>query len=210
MKIRLSFLGAIICWLLFTGSSIYLLFVQSYDMKVDFSNFFPQLCFTGFVLSTFAYYRYIITKADSLNFTDLLWKVFITGLITTLISLAIQLFFNLFASTTLVESPLTINFFYNILVGLVVIFMVSTLVVWKRLILYQKSKNLLQLWGFFEVALVASLLFDFLGTGIEAANFRVALVILGCFSLILVFNLKWVAYLNFKQKWKGILFILLS
>lgn len=179
-------------------------------MKVDFSNFFPQLCFTGFVLSTFAYYRYIITKADSLNFTDLLWKVFITGLITTLISLAIKFFFSIFANSTLVESPLTVNFFYNILLGLVVIFMVSTLVVWKRLILYQKSKNLLQLWGFFEVALVGSLLFDFFGSTFGDTNFRVALVILGCFSLILVFNLKWVAYLNFKQKWKGILFILLS
>lgn len=179
-------------------------------MKVDFSNFFPQVCFTGFVLSTFAYYRYMITKADSLNFTDLLWKVFITGLITTLISLAIQFFFTVFAKTTLVESPLTINFFYNILIGLVVIFMVSTMVVWKRLILYQKSKNLLQLWGFFEVALIGALLFDFFGFEAGGANFRVALVVLGCFSLILVFNLKWVAYLNFKQKWKGILFILLS
>ncbi|MEP1034537.1 SpoIIE family protein phosphatase [Ekhidna sp.] len=210
MKIRLSFLGAIICWLLFTGSSIYLLLVQSYDMKVDFSNFFPQLCFTGFVLTTFAYYRYIITKADSLNFTDLLWKVFITGLITTLISLAIQLFFSIFASTTLVESPLTINFFYNILVGLVVIYMVSTLVVWKRLILYQKSKNLLKLWGFFEIALMASLLFDFWGIQFGEPYFQLSLVILALFSIILVFNLKWVAYLNFKQKWKGILFILLS
>lgn len=179
-------------------------------MKVDFSNFFPQLCFTGFVFSTFAYYRYIITKADSLNFTDLLWKVFITGLITTLISLAIQLFFSIFARTTLVESPLTINFFYNILVGLVVIFMVSTLVVWKRLILYQKSKNLLKLWSFFEIALMASLLFDFWGIEFSNLYFQLALVILGLFSLILVFNLKWVAYLNFKQKWKGILFILLS
>ncbi|WP_425390069.1 GAF domain-containing SpoIIE family protein phosphatase [Ekhidna sp.] len=179
-------------------------------MKVDFSNFFPQLCFTGFVLSTFAYYRYMITKADTLNFTDLLWKVFITGLITTLISLAIRLFFTIFAQSTLVESPLTVNFFYSILVGLVVIFMVSTLVVWKRLILYQKSKNLLQLWSFFEIALVGSLLFDFFGLTYFDANFRVALVILGCFSIILVFNLKWVAYLNFKQKWKGILFILLS
>ncbi len=179
-------------------------------MKVDFSNFFPQLCFTGFVLSTFAYYRYIITKADTLNFTDLLWKVFITGLITTLISLAIRLFFTVFAQSTLVESPLTVNFFYNILIALVVIFMVSTLVVWKRLILYQKSKNLLQLWGFFEIALVASLLFDFFSIQYGEPKFNVALVILGCFSIILVFNLKWVAYLNFKQKWKGILFILLS
>ncbi|MEO9872471.1 GAF domain-containing SpoIIE family protein phosphatase [Ekhidna sp.] len=179
-------------------------------MKVDFSNFFPQLSFTGFVLFTFAYYRYVITKADSLNFTDLLWKVFITGLITTLISLAIQLFFNLFARSTLVESPLTINFFYNILIALVVIFMVSTLVVWKRLILYQKSKRLLQLWGLFEIALVAALLFDFFNLKVDDANFRFSLIVLGCFSIILVFNLKWVAYLNFKQKWKGILFIILS
>lgn len=88
--------------------------------------------------------------------------------------------------------------------------MVSTLVVWKRLILYQKSKNLLQLWSFFEIALVASLLFDFFNIQYGEPKFNVALVILGCFSIILVFNLKWVAYLNFKQKWKGILFILLS
>ena len=178
-------------------------------MKVDFSNFFPQLCFTGFVLATFAYYRYMITKADSLNFTDLLWKVFITGLVTTLLSLAIRFFLTIFANSTLVESPLTINFFYNILIGLVVIFMVSTMVVWKRLILYQKSKNLLQLWGFFEVALLAALIFDFPGFSYGDQIFSVALVILGSFSIILAFNLKWVAYLNFKQKWKGILFILL-
>lgn len=179
-------------------------------MKVDFSDFFPQLSFTGFVLCTFAYYRYVIIKADSLNFTELLWKVFITGLVTTLISLAIRFFFELFANTSLVESPLTVNFFYNILVALVVIFMISTLVVWKRLILYQKSKNLIQFWRFFEIALVGAMIFDFLGEGVTEANFRIALVILGCFSIILVFNLKWVAYLNFRQKWKGILFILLS
>ena len=122
VKIRLSFLGAIIFWLLYAGANIYLLFVKSYDMKVDYSNFVPQLFFTLFTLLTYFYYRYVITKADSLNFTDLLWKVFITGLVTTLISLAIQLFFTVFANSSLVESPLTINFFYNILVGLVIIF----------------------------------------------------------------------------------------
>ena len=210
MKIRLSFLGAIVCWSLFTGSSIYLLFVKSYEMKVDFSNFFPQICFTGFVLTVFAYYRYMITKADTLNFTDLLWKVFITGLITTLISLAIRFFFSIFASSTLVESPLTINFFYSVLVGLVMIYIISTFVVWKRLILYQKSKNLLRLWRFFEFALMGSLLFDFLNTGLGELRFNITLGVLACFSIVLVFNLKWVAYLNFKQKWKGILFILLS
>jgi len=156
------------------------------------------------------YYRFVITKADSLNFTDLLWKVFVTGLVTTLISLGIRGFFFVFANSSIIESPLTVNFFYNILAGLVMIFMVSTFVVWKRLILYQKSKNLIQLWAFFEFALAGALMFDFLGLEILTSYFNVAFLILSLFSLILVFNLKWVAYLNFKQKWKGILFIILS
>ncbi|MEQ9402653.1 MAG: SpoIIE family protein phosphatase [Cyclobacteriaceae bacterium] len=210
LKIRLSFLGALISWLLFSASNIYLLFIESYEMKVQFSNFLPQLFFSGFIISIFIYYRYIITKADTLNFTDLLWKVFITGLITTLISLSIRFFFTVFASSSIVESALTVNFFYNILLGLVIVFMISTLVVWKRLILYQKSKNLLQLWTFFEVALLASLVYDFFDLELLGPKFNIGIVVLFCFSIILVFNLKWIAYLNFKQKWKGILFILLS
>ncbi|MEM9895386.1 MAG: GAF domain-containing SpoIIE family protein phosphatase [Bacteroidota bacterium] len=179
-------------------------------MRVNLSRLLPQLFLTGFALATYSYYRYIITKADTLNFTDLLWKVFITGLVTTLISLGIQGFFAFFSGTTLVENALTINFFYNILVGLVVVFTVSTLVVWKRLILYQKSKNLLRFWTFFESVLVLALLYDLFGWGSNAINFRVAVVVVSLFSLILIFNLKWIAYLNFRQKWKGILFILLS
>ncbi len=210
LKIRLSLLGAIFFWLLFAASNIYLLFIESYEMKVELSDFLPQLFFTGFVLFTFTYYRYVITKADTLNFTDLLWKVFITGLITTLISLGIRFFFTFFANSSIVESPLTVNFFYNILLGLVIVYTISTMVVWKRLILYQKSKNLLQLWTFFEIALLVSLAYDFLDLELFSTNFNVGLIILSCFSIILVFNLKWIAYLNFRQKWKGILFILLS
>lgn len=210
LKIRLSFLGGLIFWLLFAGSNVYLMLVKGYEMKVDYSDFLPQLSFTLFTLSTFIHYRYIITKADTLNFSDLLWKVFITGLVTTLLSLGIQGFFVLFEGRSAVESPLIIHFFYNILVGLIVIFAVSTFVVWKRLILYQKSKNLLQLWRFFELAFGVILIVDFFGFKPGDAYFSVGLVVLVLFSLVLVFNLKWVAYLNFKQKWKGILFILLS
>ena len=130
------------------GSNIYLLFITSYEMKVDFSSFFPQLFFTGFVFMTFAYYRYVITKADTLKLHRLYFgRYSLLGLVTTLISLAIQLFFTVFANSSLVESPLTINFFYNILTGLVVIFMVSTLVVWKRLILISEIKKPYSTYG---------------------------------------------------------------
>ena len=179
-------------------------------MKVNFSDFLPQLFFTLFVFSIFFYFKYVITKANSLNFPDLLWKVFVTGLITTLISLVIQLFFAVFEGSSIVENPLTVNFFYTILTGLVIIFMISTLVIWKRLILYQKSKNLIRLWYFFELTLVVVLIFDFFNVRLGENYFIGMLVLLSCFSVILIFNLKWVAYLNFKQKWKSILFIILS
>ena len=210
LKIRLSFLAGILSWLLFTFFDLYLLFVDQYQLNVDLSAILPQIFLTTLVLSTLAYYRYTITKADSINFIDLLWRVFITGLVTTIGSLFIRLFFYIFGNSTISENPFTVNFLYNILVGLVVIYLVSTFVVWKRLILYQKSKNLIQLWGFFEYALLGSLIFDLFGNKFLSVNFNTALIFLGGLGIILAFNLKWIAYLNFRQKWKSILFIILS
>jgi len=187
-----------------------MLFVEQYQLNVDLSKILPQIFLTTMVLSTMAFYRYTITKADSINFIDLLWRVFITGLVTTIGSLLIRMFFYIFGNSTISENPLTINFLYNILIALVIIYLVSTFVVWKRLILYQKSKNLIQLWTFFEYALMASLIFDLFGNNYLSVNFNTLLIFLGGLGLVLSFNLKWIAYLNFKQKWKSILFILLS
>ncbi|MFT7236991.1 MAG: sigma-B regulation protein RsbU (phosphoserine phosphatase) [Cyclobacteriaceae bacterium] len=210
LKIRLSFLAGLLSWLLFAFFDLYALFVAKYELKVNLSELLPQIFLTTFILSTLTFYRYKITKADSINFLDLLWRVFITGLVTTIGSLIIRLFFYVFANSAISKNPITINFFYHLLVGLVIIFLISTFVVWKRLILYQKSKNLLQLWGFFEYALLGSMIFDFFGNQFFTVNFNTVLIFLSSFALILSFNLKWIAYLNFKQKWKSILFILLS
>lgn len=210
LKIRLSLLSGILSWLLFTFFDLYLLFVEKYQLNVNLSEVLPQIFLTTLVVSTLFFYRYTITKADSVNFIDLLWKVFITGLVTTIGSLLIRGFFYVFGNSTITENALTINFLYNILIGLVVIFLISTFVVWKRLILYQKSKSLIQLWTIFEYSLFASLLFDWFGYEFMSINFNTALIFLCIFALVLSFNLKWIAYLNFKQKWKSILFILLS
>ncbi len=210
LKIRLSLLAGILSWLLFTFFDLYLLFVERYQLNIELSRMLPQIFLSTLVLSTIAFYRFSITKADSINFLDLLWRVFITGLITTIGSLLIRVFFYVFGSSNISANPLTINFLYNILIALIIVYLVSTFVVWKRLILYQKSKNLIQLWGFFEYALYGSLVFDLFGNKFLSVNFNTALIFLGGLALILSFNLKWIAYLNFKQKWKSILFILLS
>ena len=189
---------------------IHLIFVEKYHLKVEMSDVLPEIFFSIFIVFTFLYFRILTSKADSVNFIDLLWRVFITGLITTLISLGIRLFFSVFANNSISQNPVTINFFYNILIGLIIVFMISTFVVWKRLILYQKTKTLVKSWSFFEYLLLAALLFDFWGHKILSTYFNIATVVVISVAVVLSFNLKWIAYLNFKQKWKSILFILLS
>jgi len=210
IKLRISLIAGIISWMLFSIFDTYFVILNKYEMKEAFAEIIPQVFLTFCIISTLLYYRYLITKAESVNFMDLLWRVFITGLVTTLFSLAFRLLFNLFANTSFINNPVTINFFYHIYVGLVLIFLVSTFVVWKRLILYQKSKQLIKLWNLFEYLLFSALIFDFLNISPKSMIFSGALIAIGGFSLILSFNLKWIAYLNFGQKWKSILFILLS
>ena len=102
------------------------------------------------------------------------------------------------------------NVIYHFLVALISLYLISTVTAWKRLILYQKSKTLLQLWRFFEYALIISLAFDLMGYQSGEALNKYAIFIVSGFSLILSLNLKWIAYLNFKQKLKSILFTILS
>ena len=133
-----------------------------------------------------------------------------TGLIATLVSLVIQVFFLVFAESSIANNIIVVNFAYHIYSGVFIVYLLCTFMVWKRLILYQKSKNLIKLWEIFEYALYGSLLFDFFSYKFSSNNFNSALLLISLFSIVLSINLKWIAYLNTKQKWKSILFMLLS
>ena len=208
--IRLSTVFAIISWvgLLFTDLSV--VFSMTNNLKPGISVDIPPVMLSLFILSLFVFFKYRIEKAESINFVDLLWKVFVTGLVTTIVSLAFRLFLNLLGSTKLVQNVIFLDFIYLINLGLICSFLISTFIVWKRLILYQKSKFLLTVWQIFEYSLLFSLLYNVIP--IPAVRdleeyYSVLLVLMGVF---LSANMKWVAYLNFKQKWKSILLIALA
>ena len=115
-----------------------------------------------------------------------------------------------FAGRDIVENPITVNFFYNILLGSgyhLLGFYVGRLEETYFVPKVQKSTSTMDI---FEIALLLTLGYDFIELPILEAKFNIGIIVLACFSIILVFNLKWIAYLNFKQKWKGILFIVLS
>ena len=125
----------------------------------------------------------------------------------SIIQLVIGLLFYLLSDSKLLKNELAVNFFYHINLGAIVIFLISTFITWKRLILYQKNKRLQFAWQFFEYGLLASLLFSFFDSAFQQWVFTGILGGFFIFGLILSFNLKWIAYLNFKQKWRSILLL---
>lgn len=207
---RISTILAVISWLgmLYTNES--LLFSSIHDLKPDFQAELPRILLGIFLLMLFIFYKYKIEKSDTINFVDLLWRVFVTGLVITMVSLLFRLFLIVIGTTKLSEEPLFLNFLYLSNLGLVSAYLVSTFIVWKRLIIYQKSKFLLRVWRVFEYALLLALLYEIFpvpGLAVIDKYYVGGLLLLGVF---LSANMKWVAYLNFKQKWKSILLILLA
>jgi len=163
-----------------------------------------------FIVCLFYYYKFRVERDESLNFTDLLWKVFATGLIATVVSLVFRLIHNLLGTTILTSNILFTDFIYQINLGLFISFLLAAYTSWKRLILYQKSKWLIRTWMVFEVCLFAVLVYDSFRIIIPETITTLILIFIGLLAIILSANMRWVAYLNFKQKWTCLLLLLLT
>jgi phosphoserine phosphatase RsbU/P len=208
--IRLLFMVGVITWLALVFTDISIVLSTKNNIKSDIPFWLPNVILNLFILALYYYYRLKIERDEILNFVDLLWRVFATGLVATVISLAIKLIESLLGATKLTGHVVFIDLIYLINLGLMIGFLIMAFTAWKRLILYQKSKWLLRLWNLFEWGLLFTLLynsFDLPFVEVVFVSLLVAFVIMG---LILSGNMKWVAYLNFRQKWTSLLLLLLT
>ncbi|MEQ8424562.1 MAG: SpoIIE family protein phosphatase [Cyclobacteriaceae bacterium] len=208
--IRITFLGAFIAWLVLVFSDVTLLFSNIRGLNPDIAVWLPRFMFDLYVLCLFYYYKFKIEKEENLNFTDLLWRVFATGLVATVVSLALRLIMFLLGDTALATNVLFSDVIYQINLALFLSFLMAAFTSWKRLILYQKSKWLIRLWTLFEFTLLFALLYDSQNAVNNATLGTIIAVMLGGLGLVLSANMKWVAYLNFKQKWTSLLLLLLA
>lgn len=208
--IRLAFLVASLAWLVLVFSDVTILFSDINGLPPDLPGWLPRVMFGLYAVSLFYYYKFKIEQDESLNFTDLLWSVFASGLVFTVISLAVRLVLFLLGDTAIVGLDVFKDVIYQINLGLWVSFLLAAFLSWKRLILYQKSKWLIRTWYLFELGLLIVLSYDCLNFSIGEVPSTILSVILGLLALVLSANMKWVAYLNFKQKWTSLLLLLLT
>ena len=207
---RFSFAIATLLWLALTLLDVLQVLASRSQVDLGISPLVPLLLIDLFFVFVGIHYRFRTKKIESGNFIDFLWQVFAIGLLATLISLAIGLFKDSIDGSALANNPFLNTVLYSIRFGLISIFLISTFTVWKKLILYQKSKRLLIWWNIFEGAIILSIFYNFTGQIFQTSFiFKVLFGAIALMGLILSANLKWVAYLNFKQKWKSILLILL-
>ncbi len=208
--VRISFLGANVAWLVMVFSDVTLLFSDLKGLTADIPIWLPKVMMDVYVISIYYYYKFKIERDDSLNFTDLLWRVFATGLVATVLSLALRLLDFLLGSTKLSSNIFFIDVEYLVNLGLLINFLIAAFICWKRLILYQKSKWLIRGWVMFEFALLVVLVSDSIQLFQEEWLLTLVSVLTGLLALVLSANMKWVAYLNFRQKWTSLLLLLLS
>jgi serine phosphatase RsbU (regulator of sigma subunit) len=206
---RLLFAVGIITWvaLLFTDLSVVI--STKNNLPPEIPKWLPGVILNLYLFTLYYYYKLRIDRDDQLNFVDLLWRVFATGLIATVLSLLLRLI-EYMGSAALTSHIIYVEVIYLINLGLMTSFLLAAFTSWKRLILYQKSKWLLRLWAFFEYALLISLLYNtFIFPNIDwlyNTVFGIFIVV----GLVLSGNMKWVAYLNFRQKWTSLLLLLLT
>lgn len=208
--VRLTFLSATISWLVMVFADVTILFSDIHGITPDIPKILPKVMIDVFIISLFYYYKFKIERDENISSTELLWKVFATGLIATVISLGLKLLLFTMGDTKITSNVIFIYVIYQINLSLFIGFLISALTVWKRLIIYQKSKWVIRGWTIFELLMFFVLVYD--SVGLEASNwiFTPVDIVLSLVALYLSANMKWVAYLNFKQKWTSLLLLLLT
>lgn len=174
----------------------------SYNILRSSSQFLANILLTCFTITCLLFFKITIGTFDGDGFTDLLWKSFLTSLATVVL-----VFFSIFLVSIFGLNIKAQIFVYYISYTAIILFVNANFYVFKKMILYQKTKETANLWQIFEILIYISIALNFLQISNKDILFPLAIIPVLVMGLILTLNLKWIAYLNFKQKIKASLFL---
>lgn len=145
----------------------------------------------------------IFSNIRKLHVTTLLWRLFLIGMIGVTFIMAIT--FANKASEKLVTYPYLKAFYYSVGLYALLIFFLSALFIYRRFVLYPRTRRKLYAWRVFMGLLIFSLVLTFVAS-IQGTwtfvlfSYALFLVV----SLVLSANVRWISYLNFNQKLRAL------
>lgn len=172
----------------------------------DSFDYFNSLMLSFFILFVFLFYRTEIEASKKIaDLLELLWKGFITALCAFGIVLSVRI------TEFGAKSDFTISIFEHLgshfYVAVIVVFQANVFYIFKNLSVFPKVKAIERQWVVLEFLLIALLLFS---TFFPTDNTIAKLVSVGATFLITMtfaVRLKWIVYLDFKQKVQAALLI---
>ena|SRR5690606_10025618 len=127
--VKVSVVISLLCWIALLGVDLIVLFGAINNINPAIPTYVPKLLLNAFLISIFLFFKFSIGKAESVNFVDLLWRTFVVGLLTSVVSLSIRFLLFALAGNKISQNPLLIEFFYHINIGLVATLLLSTFIV---------------------------------------------------------------------------------
>ncbi|MDA1267759.1 MAG: SpoIIE family protein phosphatase [Bacteroidetes bacterium] len=206
---RISLLFAILVWLALLLVDLVRIFGTINNLDSGISEEVTWILEILFSIFVYLVYRHNFWKNRHSDFLTLIWRGTSTGLLAASAGLLTELIYLAFGDSKIGTDPFLKNVFYHINFAWTSAFLISTTLLWKHLILYQKNKQVVNQWQAFELSMLVALFFVFYNHNNFDYSFLFGLVILLVISILLAVNLKWIPYLNFKEKWKTLLFLFL-
>jgi serine phosphatase RsbU (regulator of sigma subunit) len=206
---RISLLLAIIVWLALVLVDLVRIFGMINNLDSGISEEVTWILEILFFIFVYLVYRRIFWKTRQSDFLTLIWRGVSNGLFAAAAGLLTELIYLALGESKIGTDPFLKNVFYHINFAWTSAFLISTGLLWRHLILYQKNKQVVNQWQVFELSMLGALFFVFFNNNNFDYSFLFGLVILLIISILLAGNLKWIPYLNFKEKWKLLLFLFL-
>ncbi|MCX7637423.1 MAG: SpoIIE family protein phosphatase [Cyclobacteriaceae bacterium] len=198
--IRLIFLLTNVTWIALLLSALAVMFSQHAGIPSDIPEWLPRVLLGIFLAGAYLYYKFKLERDELLSFIDLLWRVFATGIVATLVSLILKILEFLPGSSRLTSHFLYQETAYLIIMPLWAGLMMISFTACKRFILYQKTKWSYRFWMIFEYGLLGLWILSALPISLTDRFDKVLLGIFVVLALVLSANTRWVAYLNIRQK----------
>jgi serine phosphatase RsbU (regulator of sigma subunit) len=206
---KLSLLLAILTWLALLFVDLVRLFAIINEMDSGIPIEFTWVLEILFFLMVYLFYSYSISKNSDNEFINLIWRAASMGIFAVGVSALVFLFYGSISENKLSQEPFLRNFFYHINFALTTAFLISAALLWKHLILYQRSKRVIKQWQAYEFAMLIAMFFIFFNQNTLDYSFLFGLVLLIGLGIVLSSNLKWIPYLTFRDKWKSLLFLII-
>lgn len=180
-------------------------------LPFEIGDLWYRLIQIGFLLSHALLISRIFANIEKLHVTTLLWQLFMIGMTGILVVMLITFGNRFLRDNTLIDYIRA--FFFAFGYYALVLYLLSGLFIFRRFILFPRTRRKLLFWKLLLALLALALTFHFLGYYQLVSGNIVIPIFLGFLLLVLVLsaNVRWIPYLNFNQKLRALgLFVLIE